>query len=209
MKNILKVAALAVALVTGATFAPQAASAQTLIVDTDQVFTQSEAGKSGINQIKGKYEERVQRANTAFTTALNAWNTQAEAAQKLIKTNPTLPAATEASLKTARQNLNDAQQNNEAVRQELQVIQQYVQSQIVEVLIPVVEKIRADRRAPAVMTRSSVIAFDPANDITTLAIQEVNKKLTTVSIVLPQQTQAPAATGTAPAQPAKTQPQTR
>ena len=207
MKIFMKVAALAIALAAGATFAPHSASAQTLIIDTDKVFTDTDAGKSGINQIKGKYEERVAKANANFTSAVTTWNTQAEAAQKLPKGAP-LPAATENALKQARQTLNDAQANNDAVRQELQNVQQYVQSQIAEVLVPVVEKIRADRKASVVLTRGSVVAFDPANDITPTAIQEVNKKLTTVSIILPPPpTQA--VPGAAPAQPGKQQPPTR
>lgn len=210
MKNYMKIAGLAIALTAGATLAPRTVSAQSLVVDTEKVFTATDAGKSGANQMKGKYGEAEQKLRTAYTTALNQWNTQVEAANKIAKPDTPLPPATEKALQTARANLNDATTVIQELQQEEQSIGQYIRAQIFQVMAPIVEKIRADRRAQLVVPAGSVLAYDPATDITDLVIKSLNEKLPTVSIVPPKQA-APAST-TAPATttPAtKQQPQSR
>lgn len=213
MKNILKAASLAIALFAGVALAPRAASAQTLTVDTDTIFSQSEAGKSGANQLKGKYDDKLKAAQAALDAAVKDWNAKVTAAQKIAKPNTPLPPETEKGLNESRQNLSDAKADADALRSEIQYIEQYIRSQIVDVLLPVTEKIRADRKANVVLARGAVLAFDPAFDVTQLALQELNKKITTVSITPPQPGAAPAAGAAAPAAgaatPAKPQPVTR
>ncbi|GEM_PF-1600445 len=193
---------------------PSVAFAQaTLVVDVDQIYKDSVAAKSGNAQIDAKYGTRINTVRTSFDTALKGWNDQVAIAKPLIKPNTPLPPATEKALSDARQALQEAQAQVEELQRELNAVSQYVQQQIVEKLIPITEKIRKDRKGDVVIPRNSLLAFDPANDITALALQQLNATMTVVQITLPQQSQ-PAGTaapaGTAPATtPAKPQPQSR
>ncbi|OYY90275.1 MAG: hypothetical protein B7Y45_08240 [Sphingomonas sp. 28-66-16] len=212
MKTFFKAAGMAVALVAGMALAPQAAYAQsvTLVVDVDQLYKDSVAAKSGGTQLEAKYGAKLKSVQSTLETAVKGWNEQVEAAKKVAKPDGSLPPANEASLAQARQTLNDSKSAFDEMRQEIQYADQYVKYQILDKLIPIAEKIRKDRKAGAVVPRGSVLAFDPANDITAVAMQQLNATTTTVSITPPQQQQAAAPpAGTAPAQPAKSQPQTR
>lgn len=210
MKILLQGAALAVVLSAGMVIAPVAAVAQTLTVDVDQVYKDSLGGKSGGDQLEAKYGSQLKAAQAKLQTAVTGWNTQVEAAKKVLKPDGTLPPANQAAVDQARQSLNESKAAFDELRQEIQNADQYVKYQILEKLVPVTEKIRKDRKGDMVVPRASVLAFDPANDITATALQQLNTTLTTVSITPPQQNQGAApAQGTAPAQPAKQQPQTR
>ena len=210
MKILLQGAALAVVLSAGMVMAPVAAVAQTLTVDVDQVYKDSLGGKSGGDQLEAKYGSQLKAAQAKLQTAVTGWNTQVEAAKKVIKPDGTLPPANQAAVDQARQSLNESKAAFDELRQEIQNADQYVKYQILEKLVPVTEKIRKDRKGDVVVPRASVLAFDPANDITATALQQLNTTLTTVSITPPQHNQGAApAQGTAPAQPAKQQPQTR
>lgn len=205
MKNFLKAASLAVVFATSAAVLPQAAQAQalTLVVDVDQIYKDSVAAKSGGSQLEAKYGQRLKTAQATLETAVKGWNTQVEAAKKIAKPDGALPPATEQALGQARQQLNDAKTAFDEVRQEIQYSDQYVKYQLLEKLIPITEQIRKDRRAGAVVPRQTVLAFDPANDITSTALQQLNATVTTVSVTppQPQQGQAAPAAGT-PARPA-------
>lgn len=211
MKNEMKMAGLAIALSAGALLAPLTASAQTLVVDTEKVFKTSEAGKSGQAKMEGRYTTRETSIRTALTSAAAAWNEQVKAAQAVAKPNTPLPAANTTALQKARGTLDEATNAAQELQQEEQAVDQFIRSQIVKVMIPVSEKIRADRRANLVVPIGTALAFDPANDVTDLVLKGVNDSLKTVSIDLPQQQPqgaAPAAPAATPAS-GKQQPQTR
>jgi len=210
MMTLFKAAGLSTVLAAAVALAP-AAHAQTLIVDVDQIYKDSTAAKSGQQQIEAKYGNQLRGLQSSLEAAVKDWNTQIEAAQKLAKPNTPLPPATQQSLEKARDTLQAAQNRFEDARREVNTVGQYVQLQILDKLIPISEQIRKDRKAQVVMPRGSVLAFDPAQDITATALQQLNATVTTVSITLPQQQQgqgtAPAAT--TPATPAPKQPQSR
>lgn len=211
MTRFLKSAGVAAMLMAGTVSAPMTASAQSLTVDVDQVYKDSLGGKSGGDQLEAKYGARLKAAQEKLQAAATNWNTQIEAAKKQLKPDGTVPPATETTVNQARQQLSDAKTAYDELRQEIQYADQYVKYQILEKLVPVTEKIRKDRKADLVLPRSTVLAFEPASDITAVALQQLNATLTTVSITPPQQN-APAAApaqGTAPATPPKQQPQSR
>jgi len=189
--------------------APVAAFAQTLTVDVDQIYQASVAGKSGASQLEAKFGPRVKAQQDALQAAAKDWNTQVEAAKKVQKPDGSVPPANEQSLQRARDTLSKARAEFDDTRQEIQTANQYINYQIVDKLIPIVEKIRKDRKADVVVPRGGLLAAEPANDITAAAMQQLDATLTTVSITPPQQGQAPAAAGTQPARPATTQPQSR
>lgn len=214
MKIMLKAAGFAVAMFAGVAMLPSVASAQTLTVDIDQIYKDSLGGKSGGDQLEAKYGTRLKTIQEKLNTSITAWNTQLESARKALKPDGTLPPADQAAVDKARQTLTESRTAFDEIRQEIQQTDQYVKYQILEKLIPVAEKIRKERKAGLVVPRSSVLAFDPINDITPVALQQLNATMTTVSITPPAQNQgaAPATGATTtptPAQPAKQQPQTR
>ena len=208
MMTLFKAAGLSTVLAAAVAIAP-AAQAQTLVVDVDQIYKDSTAAKSGQQQIEAKYGNQLRGLQSSLEAAVKDWNTQIEAAQKLAKPNTPLPPATQQSLEKARDTLQQAQGRFEDARREVNTVAQYVQLQILDKLIPIAEQIRKDRKAQVVMPRGSVLAFDPAQDITATALQQLNATVTTVSITLPQQ-QAQGQ-GAAPTQttPATKQPQSR
>ncbi len=205
MKYLLKAAAMSVALVVGTGFATTA-SAQTLVLDLEQIYKDSTAAKYGNQLLQSKYDARVKAAQTNLDTAVKGWNDQVAAAKAIAKPNTPLPPATEKALGEARQRLQEAQAQAEELQREVQQLGQYVQLQILDKLLPIAEQIRKDRKANTVVTRGSVLAFDATYDITPVAMQQLNAALTTVTITPPQQ-QQPAAT--TPAQPTTKQPATR
>lgn len=213
MTNFMKTAGMAVVMAAATAMLPQAASAQvlTLVVDVDQIYKDSVAAKSGGSQLEAKYGARLKTVQATLETAVKGWNTQVEAAKKIAKPDGALPPATEQALGQARQTLTDAKTAFDNLRQEIQYADQYVKYQLLEKLIPIAEQIRKDRKAGSVLARQSVLAFDPANDITPTALQQLNATVTTVSVTPPQQPAqgAPTTTTPAPAAPAKTQPQGR
>jgi len=202
--------AISAALTTAALALPQAAFAQaTLIVDVDQIYKDSVAGKNGSAQLEAKYGARLRDLQTKLEAAVKTWNDQVEAAKKVVKPDGSVPDATRDALQKAQADLNQARGAFDDTRQEINYLSQYVQVQIVDKLVPITEKIRKDRKGDLVIPRNGVLAFDPANDITAASLQQLNATLTTVSITPPQQQQPnqPAAAGTtAPARPATTPP---
>lgn len=211
MKMIAKFA-VAFALSAATLVAPHVASAQTLTIDVDTVYQNSVAGKSGSAQLEAKYGPKLKAQQQALQTAVDAWNNQVNAAKKVAKPDGSVPPATEASLSQARQTLNQAKSTYDDTRQEIQYVSQFINYQINDKLIPIAEKIRKDRKADIVVTRGGALAFEPANDVTATAIQQLDATLTTVSITPPQQGAGPAAPApatTAPAKPATAQPQSR
>lgn len=212
MKTKLTKVAIAAALAASMLAVPQAGLAQsTLVVDIDQISRDSVAAKSGSAQIEAKYGARIKTVRANFDAALKGWNDQVAIAKPLIKPNTPLPPATEKALGDARQALQEAQAQVEDLQRELNGVSQYVQQQIVEKLIPIAEKIRKDRKGDTVVPRNGLLAFEPANDITALALQQLNATMTVVQITPPQQPQPGAPAGTAPpaGTPAKPQPQSR
>ena len=203
MKTMFK-AALAATMLAGASLAPHSAFAQAaggaLFVDINRVYAESAAGRSGQAQIKAKYEANLRTAAASFNAAAAAYNVQVEAAKKVLKPDGTLPDVNQRALGDAQQKLQAADDNLNRLQGEVNNVGRYVQSQVLEKTLPIAEQVRAERRAPAVLAKGSVLASDPAGDVTPTVIQRLNAKLATVSIVLPQEN-APAAAArpTAPA----------
>ncbi|MFA5988617.1 MAG: OmpH family outer membrane protein [Sphingomonas sp.] len=213
MKSYLKTAALAAAMFVGVTMGAHSAAAQStsLTLDVDQIYKDSVAAKSGSAQLNAKYSAELKTVQGALEAAAKEWNTQVEAAKKVLKPDGTLPPANQTAIDRARQNLSEAQGNFDQLRQEIQNIDQYIKYQILDKLVPIAEKIRKDRNGDVVLPRSGVLAADPVGDVTAAAMAQLNAALTVVSITIPQQQGAAPAAGApaaaTPAKPATTKPQ--
>lgn len=195
MKTFLKISA-ATALL--AAVASPALAAGVLTIDFQRVFSDSAAAKSGTTQMKAKYDSLMQQRQTAFQTAAQAYQTQANAARSAAKPGTPTPQATVTAVNQAGQRAEAAQETLQQLDQEVQTVGRYVQQQIVEHVTPIAEQIRAERKADVVVPKGSVLAADPSADITTLVIQRLDSAFANPTITLPAQGQAPAA---APANP--------
>ncbi|MBU3076271.1 OmpH family outer membrane protein [Sphingomonas quercus] len=196
MKTMIKSAALGLAI-----FAAVPAAAQTggiVTVDLNRLFSESLAAKNGATQIQTKYQGTATSQQNAFNAAATAYNTQVEAARKLVKPDGSgLPDANRAALADAQQKLQAADEALNRTQQEANAVGNFVRDQILRAAVPIAEQIRAERKVAAVIPRNEALAADPAADVTTTLMQRLDTQLKTVSIQLPQQG-APAA-GAAPA----------
>jgi Skp family chaperone for outer membrane proteins len=163
----------------------------TLVVDFDQVFQNSAAGKSASAQISAKYQPIGAQRKAAFDRAVATYNAQVEAVKKAAKPG-TQPQATPA-LQAAGQSVQQAQDSAEQLNQEVNQVVSYVRSQIIDHARPVAEQIRGEKKAAVVISKDAALASDPANDITPTLIQRLDTAFPTASIVMPQQGAAPAA----------------
>ena len=186
MKTTLKGAAIA-ALVAG--IAAPAFAQEVLSVDLDRVYTESVAGKAAQTQLQARYQGPSQQAQSAFNSARGAYETQMQAAQKQVGPTGDASKLTPAT----RQALGQAQERAEAAREQLLQVQQaiqqsasFVRDQITQKVLPLAEQIRAEKKASVVLPRGSVLAADPASDITSTLLPRLDAQLTTVPIVPPQ-----------------------
>lgn len=157
----------------------------TLVVDFDQVFQNSAAGRSATSQIQAKYQPLGTQRKAAFDSAVAAYNAQVEAVKKATKPG-TQPTPTPA-LQQAGERVQQAQDQAEQLNQEVNQVVGYVRSQIIDHARPVAEQIRAERKASVVISKDAALASDPANDITSALTQRLDTAFPTASIVLPQQ----------------------
>lgn len=182
MKTMLKLSAAAVLL--AATAAPAFAAGEVLTVDFARVFQESAAAKSGNSQLHAKYDALIQQRQTAFNTAVQAYNAAASAAQAVKAPAQPTPAQI-AAARSAGERAQAAQDSLQQLDQEVQAVGRFVQSQIVDHVTPLAEQVRGERKADVVVPKGSVLAADPANDVTTLVIQRLDASFPNPSIVLP------------------------
>jgi Skp family chaperone for outer membrane proteins len=188
----------------------QAATGGILTLDIERLYADSAAAKNAQAQMITRYQGPQQQANTAFETARNTYQTQVTAAQKLIgpSGDPSkLPPATQQALGSAEDRVGEARNQALAVQQAIQDSAAYVREQIIQAVVPIAEQVRAERKAALLVPRGTVLAADPAGDVTAVILPRLDQRLTAVQIVRPQPT-APAAGAPAAAAP-KPQPQGR
>jgi Skp family chaperone for outer membrane proteins len=188
MKTMLKLSAAAVLL--AATAAPALAAGSVLTVDFNKVFSDSNAAKSGTSQLHAKYDAQMQQRGAAFQTAAQAYQTLGTQLQAIKAPAQPTPAQRTA-FQQAAERAQAAQDNAQQLEQEVQNVGRYVQSQIVDHVAPIAEAIRAERKADVVVSKNSLLASDPAADITAVVIQRLDAAFPNPSITLP--TQQPAA----------------
>jgi Skp family chaperone for outer membrane proteins len=188
MKTMLKFSAAAALLAAAA--APALSAGVVLTVDFNRVFQDSAAAKSGTSQLHAKYDTQLQQRNTAYQSAVQAYNTAAGAVQAVKAPAQPTPAQINAA-RQAGERAQAAQDSLGQIDQEVQTVGRYVQQQIVEHVTPIAEQIRAERKADVVVPKGSVLAADPSGDITALVLQRLDSSFPNPSITLPAQ-QAPA-----------------
>ncbi|MDO6412982.1 OmpH family outer membrane protein [Sphingomonas sp. BIUV-7] len=189
----------------------QAATGGILTIDIERLYSDSAAAKSAQAQMVTRYQGPQSQANTAFETARNAYQTQVAAAQKLVGPSgdaSKLPPATQQALGQAEDRVSEARNQALGLQQAIQDSAAYVREQIIQAVVPLAEQVRAERKAALVVPRGTVLAADPAGDVTAVILPRLDAKITSVQIVRPQPTAPAAAPGAAPAAP-RPQPQGR
>lgn len=194
------IAALALA---GATFGAGAATAQALadtkvaIVDVDRIMssctacaaaaTQLQAQRTQLQQFAQQQGAPLQTEETALQAALKAANGKPDAALT------TRIQAFQQRQQTAQQQFNERQQT-------FQRNVQYVNQQVAQRMVPVIEQISQQRGAHIAMAKDSVLYAATNIDITDAVLAALNQQLPSVQTVAPPPAQQPAQ------QPAPTQP---
>jgi len=180
----------AVALSGVAAPALAASDPSVLVVDFDQVLSSSAAAQSGTTQLRAKFDPQTTSLRTAYSSAVQTYQTQANAAKSA---KPGTPAP--AALQQAAQRVEQLQQQAQNLNAQLNEAASYVRSQIVDHVRPIAEQIRAERKASAVISKGSVLASDPNSDITGVLMQRLNASFPQPSITPPAQpaSAAPAA----------------
>lgn len=181
------ICAAAMAFVAMPALAAAAPAPGVLVVDVDQLLSSSAAAQSGTTQLRAKFDPQTASIRTAYTSAIQAYNTQAAAAKQAKPGTPPSPA-----LQQAAQRLQQAQQQAQALNAQIEQSAGYVRQQIVEHVRPLAEQIRAERKASVVIAKGSALASDPSGDITSALIQRLNTSFPQPSITPPQQPAAAA-----------------
>jgi len=158
-----------------------------LVVDFEQVLANSAAAQSGTSQMRTKFDGQTTSLRTAYSTAVQTYQTQANAAKAAKPGTPPSPA-----LQQAAQRVEQLQQQAQALNAQLSQAAGYVRDQILDHARPIAEQIRAERKAGAVIAKGSVLASDPNADITSVLMQRLNASFPQPSITPPQQPAAAA-----------------
>jgi Skp family chaperone for outer membrane proteins len=195
MTKLFKAAFLAATAAASIAASPAFADSAVLVVDFDQVFQNSAAGKSGTAQLAAKYQPRINQQQTAFQAAAQSYNSQVDAAKKAAKPGVQPPQATMTAIQQAGERAQAAQSALQQTQEEVNQVAGFVRSQIIEHAGPVAEQIRAERKAAVVISKSAALASDPSNDVTTTLVQRLDTAFPTPSITPPQQPGAAPAPG--------------
>ena len=185
MTKLLKTAALAAILVT--TAAP--ALAQTLppavivVVDMDQVFNTSAAGK----QAQGELKTRLDSIQSRVATLRTQFGSEEDA---LLKSRPAQTNA--AAIPAWEAKARDLQTRRQAAEAELgqrdkdfQASRQYVLKQISDAANPIITAIMRERGASIAMPEGATLQHSNSLDVTTDTIARLDKALPRVSTTAP------------------------
>ena len=185
MKHLIKSAAFATLLATGAAANAQAVPAATIIiVDMDQVINTSAAGKAAAGELKTKadaLQARVTSLRTQFGTE----------EQTLAKTQPAQGAAP-AVISAFQAKARDYQNRRQAAEADLankdrdfQASRQYVIKQLNDGAQPVISTIMRERGASIVLAEGATLQHAASIDVTADVIARLDKSLPRVSSTAP------------------------
>jgi Skp family chaperone for outer membrane proteins len=161
-----------------------------LIVDAERIFDECTACRAAAAQIT----TQIQQAQQLASTLRQPLQTEGQAIETALRAlNGRQPdAALQTRIQTFQGRENSANQQLSQREQSIRSTQAHVNQQIGARLGPIVEQIRATRRAAIVLAKQSTMANDPALEITTEVLAQLNQQLPSVAVTpLPQQ-QAPA-----------------
>ena len=186
MNKLLISLALASAAPLAAVATPAAAqtlpAAVIIVVDMDQVFNTSAAGKGASAELKARadtLQTRITSLNTQFGTE----------EQTLLKTRPTAPGPAATAWETKARDLQTrkgtAEQELNARNRDLQASRQYVAKQIFDAATPVIQAIMRERGATLVLPENATLQHSASIDVTSDVVARVDKAFPRASTTLP------------------------
>jgi Skp family chaperone for outer membrane proteins len=186
MKKLIIALAMATAAVTAPVAAPAAAQtlppAVIIIVNMDQVFQQSAAGKAAQAELKTRLDgiqARLASLRTSFGTE----------EQTLAQTRPTAPGAAatawEAKVKDFTTRKTQAEQELAKRDQDFQASRQSVLKQINDGAQPIITTIMKERGATIALAEGATLQHSAAIDVTNDVIARLDKALPRVSTATP------------------------
>ena len=186
MTNILKMALAASALALSGVAAP--ALAQTLppavivVVDLDQVFQTSAAGKQAFAELKTR-ADGIQARLASLRTQYGAEE------QALAKSQPTAAGPAVAPWQAKVKDMQTRQQRDQAELakrdQDFQAARQSVAKQIQDAATPIITTVMKERGASIALTEGATIAHSQAIDVTSDVVARLDKSLPRVSTAAP------------------------
>lgn len=188
MNHLLKPAALA-AIIVAAGVSPMAALAQTLpaavivVVDMDQVFNTTAAGKQAQAELKAKIDAMQARATTLRTQ----FGAEEEALGKSqpAPTNAALRPAWEGKVRDFQSRQQTAQTELSNREKEFQASRQYVLKQITDASNPIITTIMRERGASIAIPEGATLQHSAALDVTKDVVARLDKALPRVSTTAP------------------------
>jgi len=188
MKHLLKSAAVA-AIVIAAGVAPVAVQAQTLppavivVVDMDQVFNSSAAGKQAQAELKAKVDAMQARATTLRTQ----FGAEEEALGKSqpAPTNTAARPAWEAKVRDFQSRQQTAQTELSNREKEFQASRQFVLKQITDASNPIITTLMRERGASIAMPEGATLQHSASIDVTNDLVARLDKALPRVSTTAP------------------------
>ena len=188
MKKILISAAAALSI--GLPTMAHAQAANILIVDSERLMSDCTACKSASAQLQTKQSTLRSRAQTLQAQLQTDGKTLQTAIDALNGKEP--DAALKAKITAYQTRENAAKQELATSTRNLESTAAYVQQQIGNKIVAIVEQTRARRGASIVLSKNSTIANDNAIDVTGEVLTALNSQLPAVSVVpMPQSAQAP------------------
>ncbi len=156
-----------------------------LVVDTERVLSECTACKAATTQLQtqaNQLRQRVQQLETQLKPEADALQ-KAGAALNGKAPDAALQARA-AAFQTKQQQAQTELANRERT---LQSTQANVQQQLATRLVLIAEQVRARRQGGVVIAKGSLMAADPASDITGEVLAALNQQLPSVSVTpLPQ-----------------------
>ena len=156
-----------------------------LVVDTERVLSECTACKAATTQLQSQANQLRQRVQQLETQL----KPEADALQKAgAALNGKAPDAALQARAAAFQTKQQQAQTELANRERtLQSTQANVQQQLATRLVLIAEQVRARRQGGVVIAKGSLMAADPASDITGEVLAALNQQLPSVSVTpLPQ-----------------------
>jgi outer membrane protein len=165
-------------------------AASILIVDTDRVVTECTACRAA----QAALQTQLQQAQQFAQQLAQPLQTEGQAIETAVRALNGKPAdaALQQRATAFQTRQNQANQQINQREQSIRSTQAHVNQQIGERLIPIIESVRASRRATIVLSKGSTLASDNAVDVTQDVLAQLNQQLPSVSITPMPQQQAPA-----------------
>jgi len=203
-------AALALA-IPGMVLAQATPAAAIIIVDRNRIANECNACKNALTQLQGmvtNLQTRQQQLSAPLNSEAQTLQTSADAAAKMPAGAARTAAETQLQTRLAayQQRERTANQELQQLDQNIQSTRAHVMNQIMEKLDPIIVNVMRARSASIAVDKGVTIAISPALDVTNDVMTQFNTQVTALSVTPVPQQQQPAAAprpATTPAAPGR------